>query len=60
MKKCVFCSREFAPNRAWQTHCSPACRIEEKKAEQRAARRLWWAAGRPREDEVMAAQEAAE
>jgi hypothetical protein len=60
MPKCQFCGAEFDPKRSWQTHCSPACRVEDKIATQRAARRLWQLAGRPSEDEVVAMGEAAE
>jgi hypothetical protein len=60
MSKCQFCGAEFIPKVSWQTHCSPACRIEEKKTSARAARRLWQAAGKPSEDEVIAMGQAAE
>jgi hypothetical protein len=60
MPKCRVCGRDFEAKVVWQTHCSPACRIEEKIVSQRAARRLWQQAGRPSEEEVEAIGRAAE
>jgi predicted nucleic acid-binding Zn ribbon protein len=57
---CENCGSGMPYARFGQRYCSALCRAEGRAQEQRAAQRLWRAAGRPREDEVAAMAGAAE
>jgi hypothetical protein len=52
MRHCQNCEREFLEWRWDQRFCSPACRLEFKNRELRAARELWAREGRPSLEEV--------
>jgi hypothetical protein len=49
---CIYCGKPYRPHVADQRFCGPYCRANGKAAEGRAARRAWWAAGRPMFEET--------
>jgi len=44
---CEFCGAKYRPRVDSQRYCRRWCRLKAKAAEGRAARRVWWRAGRP-------------
>jgi hypothetical protein len=44
---CDHCGAKFRPRVDAQRYCRRWCRAQAKAAEGRAARRVWWQAGRP-------------
>jgi hypothetical protein len=54
IRHCENCDGKFRPRVPDQRYCRRWCRLEAKAAEGRAARRVWWAAGRPMETEERA------
>jgi hypothetical protein len=46
-RECANCQTMFRPRVSGQRYCRTWCRLEAKAAEGRAARRVWWRAGRP-------------
>jgi hypothetical protein len=51
-RQCHFCGASFRPRHPSQRYCRYWCSLNGKSAEGRAARRVWWRAGRPSETEV--------
>jgi hypothetical protein len=52
-RRCRYCGESFRPRLPEQVFCRRWCRLEGKKSEARAARRVWRAAGRPSEQELL-------
>jgi hypothetical protein len=50
-RECKWCGQAFRPRVPDQRYCRLWCRTEAKAAEGRAARRVWWQAGRPKMDQ---------
>lgn len=46
-RECSWCGQRFRPRVPDQKWCRATCRSQAKAAEGRAARRVWWRAGRP-------------
>jgi hypothetical protein len=46
-RECANCGKQYRPRVPDQRYCGPYCRALAKAAEGRAARRVWWRAGRP-------------
>lgn len=46
-RHCEHCHAKFRPRVDSQRYCRRWCRAQAKAAEGRAARRVWWTAGRP-------------
>jgi hypothetical protein len=44
---CEWCGQMYRPRVPDQRFCGMECRLQGKAAEGRAARRSWWAQGRP-------------
>jgi hypothetical protein len=57
-RPCDYCGQPFRPRVDAQRYCRAYCRAEAKAAEGRAARRVWWQAGRPMPVERPQEQEA--
>jgi hypothetical protein len=48
---CEYCGARYRPRYPTQRWCRRWCNKQAKAAEGRAARRTWWSAGRPMEQE---------
>jgi hypothetical protein len=48
-RECEWCGQRYRPRVPDQRYCRAWCRARAKAAEGRAARRVWWQAGRPME-----------
>jgi hypothetical protein len=52
-RDCEWCGQMYRPRVPDQRFCGMECRAEGKAAEGRAARRSWWAQGRPMINEPL-------
>ena len=58
-RECEWCGTRYRPRVPDHRYCRATCRLQAKAAEGRAARRVWWRAGRPMqiEDEQQQRQQ---
>jgi hypothetical protein len=56
-RNCAYSGAKYRPKVDDQRFCRRWCRMQGKAAEGRAARRVWWRAGRPMVEEEQAEQE---
>ena len=49
-RRCEWCGEMYRPLTPDQRYCRKWCRKAAKAAEGRAARRVWWRAGRPMDE----------